>query len=98
VPWNGKGSWEIQPWGDWRMNAKNAQYEVELTATTDLSGTPLRAPTQQGLVFCCRDTMRGQIHLQLRQRATSTLILEATSDLGGLETGGGPWNGLWQSD
>jgi tocopherol cyclase len=98
VPWNGEVRWKIQPWGGWRMWAKTAQYEVELTATTELPGTPLRAPTQQGLVVCCRDTMRGQIHLQLRQQATSQLILEATSNLCGLETGGGPWNGVWQSD
>ncbi|XQQ06016.1 MAG: tocopherol cyclase family protein [Leptolyngbya sp. IPPAS B-1204] len=98
VPWNSQVTWEIQPWGDWRMRAQNSQYEVELTATTNLPGTPLRAPTQQGLVFCCRDTMRGQIHLQLRQRATSKLILTATSDLCGLETGGGPWDGVWKSE
>lgn len=99
VPWNSKVSWQIQPWGDWQMWASNAQYEVELTATTDQPGTPLRAPTQQGLVFCCRDTMRGKIQLKLYQRKgnRSQLVLEAHSNLCGLETGGSPWDGVWRS-
>jgi tocopherol cyclase len=43
------------------MQAENADYEVELTSTTDKPGTPLRAPTEQGLIFFCRDTMQGQL-------------------------------------
>lgn len=97
VPWNGEVAWEVQPWGFWSMQAYNADYEVELTASTDLPGTPLRAPTEQGLRFCCRDTMQGKVTLQLRQRSTSTVILEASSDLCGLETGGGLWDRVWQS-
>lgn len=97
VPWNGKVTWEISPWGYWRMLAHNADYEVELTATTDQPGTALRAPTQQGLIFCCRDTMQGKIQLQLRHRGSSTLILAASSDLCGLETGGGLWDQVWRS-
>jgi tocopherol cyclase len=99
VPWNSQVSWKIHPWGCWQMWASNAEYEVELTATTDQPGTPLRAPTQQGLVFCCRDTMRGTIQLKLYQRkqGRSQLLLEAHSDLCGLETGGGPWDGVWRS-
>lgn len=97
VPWNGNVTWEIHPWGKWRMTARNADYEVELTAVTDLPGTVLRAPTQQGLVFCCRDTMQGKIQIQLRPLGSSTPLLLASSDLCGLETGGGPWQGVWQS-
>lgn len=97
VPWNGEVTWEVQPWGFWSMQAYNADYEVELIASTDCPGTPLRAPTEQGLIFCCRDTMQGKITLQLRHRSTSTVILEASSDLCGLETGGGPWDRVWQS-
>lgn len=99
VPWNSKVSWQIHPWGGWQMWASNDHYKVELTATTDQPGTPLRAPTQQGLVFCCRDTMRGNVQLKLyqRQQNESQLLLEAHSDLCGLETGGAPWNGIWRS-
>ncbi len=99
VPWNSKVSWEIHPWGIWRMWASNGDYEVELLGSTDQPGTPLRAPTQQGLTFCCRDTMRGEVHLQLRRRSKNRLelLLEASSSLCGLEVGGNPWYEIWRS-
>ncbi len=95
VPWNSQVSWEIQPWGSWQVWAKSADYAVELTADTNLPGTALRAPTQQGLVFCCRDTMRGNLTLKLWRRGR--LILTAQSDLCGLEVGGSPWDQVWRS-
>lgn len=100
VPWNGEVTWEIAPWGSWKVWANNADYAVELIATADLPGTLLRAPTAQGLVFCCRDTMRGQ--LQLRLYHQSRLILEARSSLCGVEVGGMadnaiPWAEVWRS-
>lgn len=100
VPWNSEIHWDIMPWGRWQMHARNAQYEIELTGTTDLPGTPLRAPTENGLIFCCRDTMRGQLNLKMRSRhgGKSQTILEAKSSLCGLETGGSPWDKSWQSD
>ena len=100
VPWNSQVSWNIQPWGSWQMQATNQHYEIELIGTTDKPGTPLRAPTEKGLVFCCRDTMQGKIALQLRKRCrfNSQIILEANSSLCGLEVGGGPWERSWQSD
>ncbi|MBD2182822.1 tocopherol cyclase family protein [Planktothrix sp. FACHB-1355] len=100
VPWNSQVSWDIQPWGRWQMQAKNNQYEVELTGITDLPGTPLRAPTEKGLQFACRDTMRGHLSLELRERLNgkSKIILKANSSLCGLETGGSPWDKSWQSN
>jgi tocopherol cyclase len=97
VPWNSQVSWEIQPWGSWQMTAQQSggEYAVELGATTDLPGTPLRAPTQNGLVFCCRDTMQGEITLRLYRRGQ--LLLTAQSRLCGLEVGGDPWDGVWCS-
>jgi tocopherol cyclase len=94
VPWNARVTWQIDPWGYWQMQARTAEYEVELTGTTDLAGTPLRAPTEQGLIFVCRDTMKGRLHLILRDRAGQTL-LDATSSLCGLEVGGSPWDEVW---
>ena len=97
VPWNSQVNWNIHPWGRWQMQARNERYEVELTGTTDLPGSPLRAPTEKGLIFCCRDTMNGQLNLQLRERRGDKyhLILEAHSSLCGLETGGAPWEEPW---
>jgi tocopherol cyclase len=82
------------------MTARNARYEVKLMGTTSQAGTPLRAPTQDGLAFCCRDTMNGQITLELRELhigGRSTSIVEAQSSLCGLEVGGGPWDDVWRS-
>ena len=99
VPWNSQVKWNIQPWGKWQMQAKNCQYEVELTGITDLPGTPLRAPTNNGLRICCQDTMQGQLDLELRKLSgnKSTIILKANSHLCGLEIGGGDWQKSWQS-
>ena len=96
VPWNSWISWQVDPWGKWQIQAHNSCYEVKLTGVTNLPGTPLRAPTEQGLVFCCRDTMQGNLTLELRDRRGET-ILEAKSDLCGLEIGGEPWEGTWRS-
>lgn len=90
VPWNARVSWRIEPWGRWEMRAENGQYEVELIGTTEEEGTPLRAPTEDGLLFCCRDTMKGNLTLKLRHRHGNT-ILVAQSSLCGLEIGGSPW-------
>ncbi len=99
VPWNSEVSWQIQPWGSWQMQARNSHYEVELTASTDQPGTPLRAPTERGLIFFCRDTMQGQLSLELRERhnGKSKTILKARSSVCGLETGGQPWEETWVS-
>ncbi len=97
VPWNSEVTWCIKPWGYWQMDARNADYTITLTGTTDLPGTPLRAPTANGLMFVCRDTMLGQVTLELRKRHSNELILQATSSLCGLETGGEPWDDVWQA-
>jgi tocopherol cyclase len=99
VPWNSEVEWDIQPWGRWNIRAKNRKYKVELTATTNLPGTALRAPTKNGLVFCCRDTMQGELNLELQEfsKEESKIILKAHSRLCGLETGGEPWENVWQS-
>lgn len=99
VPWNSAVKWEIKPWGSWWMQARNNQFEVELSGTTDQPGTPLRAPTEDGLLFFCRDTMQGQLRLELREisQPKSQIVLKAHSFLCGLETGGSPWDEPWRS-
>jgi tocopherol cyclase len=96
VPWNAHVHWQVHPWGDWHLWAENDLYTVEVRATSDRPGTPLRAPTENGLAVVCRDTMLGQVTLILRQRSDQTVILHAHSRLAGLETGGGPWEGIWR--
>jgi tocopherol cyclase len=95
APWNATVTWEIYPWGQWRMAAHRDRLSVELVGYSDRPGTALRAPTLDGMVFCCRDTMVGQIDLVLRDG--DRVILQATSHQGGLEVGGGPWDGVWRS-
>ncbi len=97
VPWNSQVSWQIQPWGQWEMQAGDRKFEVEITGTANQPGTLLRAPTEQGLIFCCRDTMKGQLNLELRERRGKTL-LKAHSSVCGLEIGGAPWDEPWLCD
>ena len=97
VPWNSSVSWQIDPWGRWQMQAETERFAVELVGTSDRPGTPLLAPTAQGLAICCQDTMLGHLELRLWNRTRSRLILAASSYLCGLEVGGGPWQETWSS-
>ncbi len=100
VPWNATVQWAVQPWGDWQMTAESDRFRVELAATTLEVGTVLRAPTQTGLQFCCRDGTRGHLTLKLWRlhQGTAELLLAAESDLCCLEVGGGPWDEPWISE
>lgn len=96
VPWNAEVNWLISPWGYWRMDAFNRDYRVTLIGETHLPGTPLRAPTQEGMQFVCKDTMRGNVTVELRD-ASDRIIVNAKSSLCGLEVGGSPWDETWHS-
>jgi tocopherol cyclase len=94
VPWNAQVHWQITPWGEWQMQATNQDFQVEITGTTDLPGTMVQVPTEQGLASCCRDTMRGLLYLKICDRQGSTIV-SANSSMAGLETGGEPWSTTW---
>ncbi|MDX2215095.1 MAG: tocopherol cyclase family protein [Oculatellaceae cyanobacterium bins.114] len=91
--------WYIHPWGYWHMTAETDHYRVELLGTTDASGTLVRVPSAQGMVFDCRDTTHGQLTVSLWRRnpTVDTLIVSAQSHLAGLEVGGSPWHQTWYS-
>jgi tocopherol cyclase len=61
--WNAQVTWHITPWGYWHMRCDRPDYVVEVTGTSNLPGIPLRAPTHQGMAFCCRDTALGDLSL-----------------------------------
>lgn len=90
APWNSQVNWQIEPWGKWQVQANNEKFAVKLTGTTDLPGTFVRVPTEKGLIFNCRDTLKGQLNLILCDR-NGAVILDANSLMGGLEVGGSPW-------
>ncbi|MEO1690722.1 MAG: tocopherol cyclase family protein [Cyanobacteria bacterium J06631_6] len=94
APWNSQVSWQIQPWGQWQLQAKSAQYLITLTGATDLPGTYVRTPTAKGLLFNCRDTTQGKLKLVLSDHAGNNIVT-ATSVLAGLETGGSGWEETW---
>jgi len=87
APWNSQVTWHIEPWGNWKLQGKSPQYQVTLTGETDHLGTFVRTPTANGLVFNCRDTTQGKLSLSLHNYQ-GKIIVEANSDLAGLEVGG----------
>ncbi|MEA5535984.1 tocopherol cyclase family protein [Crocosphaera sp. XPORK-15E] len=91
---NSQLSWQIKPWGRWEMEGKNADFTIKIVGTTDQAGNYVRVPTAEGLQFNCRDTMQGNLSLELRQ-TQGQLILKAVSHLGGLEVGGISWDNPW---
>jgi tocopherol cyclase len=96
VLWNAEISWQVQPWGEWKMQAYSREYQIEIMGETEDLGSLVRVPTENGLAFCCRDTMQGQLSLELRE-ATGKIIVKASSSLAGLEIGGAPWEQAWLS-
>ncbi len=97
VPWNATLSWRVSAWGDWYMTAERPEYVVELHGTTTHAGIGLRAPTQHGVMYCCRHTAQGQLSLSLWRKSSRglSLVLQATSRQAALEIGGGPWCDPW---
>ena len=100
VPWNGSVSWDVSPWGSWRVRGCSASHEVEVVAScAPGDGTALRAPTAtRGLAAACRDTFAGQLTLALWERRPDggrSLLLTARSTQAALEVGGGPWFAPW---
>jgi tocopherol cyclase len=95
VPWNAQIEWQIQPWGEWQIQATSEDFWVELIGTTDLLGTMVSTPTEQGLAICCRDTLKGLLSINLRTRQGQQII-SATSNVAGLEVGGEGWEVAWQ--
>jgi tocopherol cyclase len=90
APWNSQINWQIESWGNWQLTAVNRNYTITLKGQTDLPGTYVRTPTAKGLVFNCRDTTKGYLNLELRS-LEGKIILQAESNLAGLEIGGAPW-------
>lgn len=91
-------TWAVDPWGYWQMTAQSYQHKVVITGHATDAGTWVRVPTQTGLQFRCRDTTHGTLQVQLWECSAlenKRLIVEATSQLAGLEVGGGPWHERW---
>ncbi|MEO1592636.1 MAG: tocopherol cyclase family protein [Cyanobacteria bacterium J06632_22] len=91
---HGPFTWEIAPWGSWQLTAHRGLHRIVLSGTTGDPGNLVRVPTRDGLQFLCRDTTHGHLTLQLYER--DQLMVEAQSDLAGLEVGGGPWETTWR--
>ncbi|GAB4820510.1 hypothetical protein N2152v2_007556 [Parachlorella kessleri] len=78
-------SWEVDPWGRWRIWGRNRRYEAVVEATCESSGTPLRAPTATtGLAPFCRDSFAGQVRMRVWERnsqgqLTNPPIVDCTS-------------------
>ena len=61
-PGRGPCCGELAPWGHWRIWGRNRDYEAVVEATAGPNeGTPLRAPTYDGLVPACKDTFFGKV-------------------------------------
>lgn len=90
-------TWRVRPWGKWEMQAQNQYFTVKLLGTTQEAGTWVRVPTEKGLQFGCRDTIKGRLILELRDN-TGKIIINEKSDLCGLEIGGHPWIEEWKKD
>jgi tocopherol cyclase len=90
-------TWQVQPWGDWRVSAQNHRYRVEIHGCCDRPAATVRVPTRDGLQFRCWDTTHGALTLRLRSQpaAPSPLHVEAHSRLAGLEVGGEGWDRPW---
>ncbi|PSC72651.1 Tocopherol chloroplastic [Micractinium conductrix] len=103
LPNIGAITWDVDPWGRWRITARNGEHEAVVEATCEFPGTPLRAPTiDQGLTPFCRDSFCGQARIRV-WRAGQTAgppLVDCTSDgrSAAVEVGGGPWFSRWEQE
>lgn len=94
-------SWTVEPWGYWQVTAESFSHRIVLTGRAADAGAWVRVPTREGLQFLCRDTTHGHLSLQLwevkreKQSRKARLLVEASSELAGLEVGGKPWAETW---
>ncbi len=95
VPWNSQISWQIQPWGKWEIQARNQDFIVKVKGTTNEKGSQVFVPTKQGLKLSCRDTLNGNLSLELKEIKSKKIIVKASSYLAGLEIGGDDWQKPW---
>ncbi|MEM0979898.1 MAG: tocopherol cyclase family protein [Cyanobacteria bacterium P01_H01_bin.58] len=92
-------TWTVAPWGQWQVTASNHRYRITLEGKAEQPPANVRVPTLTGLQFNCWDTTHGQLEVTVWQRSpidTETLIVQAHSDLAGLEVGGQGWDQGWQ--
>lgn len=88
-------TWIVEPWGKWRLRARDYRYRVEVVGIAHDPGALVRVPTLTGMQWLCRDTTHGELHVRLWTIAGEQLIVDASSELAGLEIGGGPWEERW---
>jgi tocopherol cyclase len=90
--------WSVLPWGRWQIEAESDRHRIDLLGkAAPEAGIELLAPTVQGPRFVCRDTLAGEVSVRLERRwAPRRVLFEGTTRLGGLETGGGPWQEAWR--
>ena len=93
-------TWRVDPWGYWHVTACSFSHRVVLTGRAADAGAWVRVPTREGLQFFCRDTTHGELRVQLWEFSRAKgerLIIDTTSQLAGLEIGGGPWEERWEN-
>lgn len=88
-------TWQVAPWGDWHMTAQDYQYRVEIVGHATDKGALVRVPTLEGLQWLCRDTTHGKLQVKLWCVRSHRLMIDTSSELAGLEVGGGPWDEVW---
>lgn len=97
-PGSARLTWQVDPWGSWRIRGESALWCIQLEGHTRRPGQTVFAPGPEGMQRNCRDTLAGHLHLQLWQRNGQvwTPVIKATSPQAGLEVGGEvrqPWQG-----
>jgi tocopherol cyclase len=83
---------EIAPWGEWQIEAYSSNQHVLIKGKTCHEGTLIMVPRAEGLAYCCRDTTKGSLEINLN----ANIQIHATSNLAGLEVGGKFWDRPWQ--
>nr|WP_230839984.1 tocopherol cyclase family protein [Gloeobacter morelensis] len=88
----------VAPWGHWHIEALSQRHRIEVRGTVaPQGGIELLAPTANGSRFVCRDTLKGEVRVRLERRwGDRAVLFDGRTPLGGLETGGGPWDGEWR--
>ncbi len=96
-PENSQMSWQVDPWGSWQVEAQGSAGWIRLTGQTQHPGAAVMTPSPEGMIYSCRDTLRGSLRLEWWRQEGQVRVkeLDLWSHSACLEVGGSSLDKGW---
>ena len=77
--------WDVE-WGKWTIIGESKGMKIQIDASCTKEGAIIKAPSKNGLVDACRDSLSGNIRLRMWEKGV--ILVDATSVKAAVEVGG----------